>query len=65
MDTSEGSVAHRNFTALAEAARVGRDLTDSLITRVAALEQVVARQDATINELRGLVYASRGTGATA
>jgi hypothetical protein len=65
MDTSENSVAHRNFTALAEAARTGRDLTDALSSRVALLEQIVAQQDVTINELRGLVYASRGTGATA
>lgn len=64
MDTSENSVAHRNFTALADAARKGRDDTDALNARVTRLEQMVAMQDGVLQELRGLVYSMRGTGAT-
>ena len=65
MNTSENSVAHRNFTALADAARVGRDATDALVARVSTLEQIVAQQDTILHELRGAIYALRGTGATA
>jgi hypothetical protein len=64
MDVQEGSVAHRNFTALAAEAHSARVAADALTARVSLLEQHVAQQDAVINELRGAIYSMRGTGAT-
>jgi chaperonin cofactor prefoldin len=64
MDVTEGSVAQRNFTALAEALREQRDLANSLRERIHVLERQVASQEQAITELRGMVYSMKGTGAT-
>lgn len=64
MDTSEGSVAHRNFTSLADAIHLDRGVVAALTTRVDRLEHIVAQQEIALNELRGMMYAMRGTGPT-